>query len=283
MELYTYDTGNTASINQIFTFLGNRVRVFGTTENPWFSGKDVAVVLGYKYSDKAIKAHVKDKCKRVLKALTGPSDLCGLTYNELNSFFINEAGVYSLIFRSKLDLAEKFQDWVFETVLPSIRKTGKYQINSQIKFLQEQVHLKDKEIRKQKTGNILLKNYVDNIKSRDKESILYIATSNTYASQNNFKIGGGASNKLLKGRLATYNSGRPQEDQLYFAAIFKCSDYRQMESRIKDLLFAFKKNTEMYIIHYESLFSILEFMVENYSKEIDKLNEFHPYNSGTYG
>lgn len=306
-----YDTENSCLVSTIFTFLNNNVRVYGTIENPWFCGKDVANVLGYKKLDQAIRTNVKEKFKRTLRDLVGPpvggrsiNDKV-FTYNELNSMFISDAGVYSLIFKSKLALAEQFQDWVFDEVLPSIRKTGKYQINTTIKVLQEkllqtneqlagkdkvirdkdnQLEYKDKQLQeektinlKQKKGNSMLRNFVENIKTREKNSIIYIATSSLYAANSIFKIGGCASNKLLKSRLATYNSGRPQDDQLYFAAIFKCSDFRQMESRIKAILVDFKstkKNTEMFSIHYDSLSAILEFMIENYSKEIDKLNDF---------
>jgi hypothetical protein len=50
------------------------------------------------------------------------------------------------------------------------------------------------------------------IKSRQKDQIIYIATTNAYARQNRFKIGGVKSRSLLKSRLATYNSGRPVGD-----------------------------------------------------------------------
>jgi hypothetical protein len=206
-----------------------------------------------------------------------------LTLNELNSIYINESGLYSLILRSKLESAKVFKKWVTSEVLPSIRKRGQFQVNTQIKLLEEQLETqhaqleaKDQQIKQQKSGNLILKNYVHNIKSRSKEHVIYIATSKLYASQNNFKVGGCSSNKLLKSRLANYNSGRPTQDNMYFAIIFKCSDYRCMESRIKDILAGFrsKKNAEMYVIHYDTLCNIMEFMINNYNSEIDKLNEF---------
>lgn len=269
-----------SSINDVFTFLNNKIRVYGNIDSPWFCGRDVANILKYIDTTQALRKHVDSEDKIILKLIlpTIRNDTpLSLTLNELNSIYINESGLYSLILRSKLESAKVFKKWVTSEVLPSIRKRGQYQIDAQIKLLEQQVEERDKEIKKQKTGNILLKNYVENVKSRNKESIIYIATSTVYASQNNFKVGGCASNKLLKSRLATYNSGRPQEDQLYYAALFKCADFRQMESRIKDLLAPFKsckKNTEMYIMHYNSLSQIIEFINENYSKEIEKFNEF---------
>lgn len=79
---------------------------------------DVAEALGFKSPSDAIYRLVKDKNKGVCKIQTpgGAQQVAVL----------EEAGVYQLIFSSKLPNAEKFQDWVFEEVLPSIRKTGSY-------------------------------------------------------------------------------------------------------------------------------------------------------------
>ena len=53
-----------------------------------------------------------------------------LTWNAGNTIYINESGLYSLILRSKIDKAKDFQRWVTKEVLPSIRKTGKYEFNN---------------------------------------------------------------------------------------------------------------------------------------------------------
>lgn len=93
-----------------------RAKVVG--DKVYFIGVDVANSLGYKNARDAVKKRVKEKHKlRMRIAYAGQTRM--LT-------FINEAGVYQLIFGSKLDSAEKFQDWVFEDVLPSIRATGGY-------------------------------------------------------------------------------------------------------------------------------------------------------------
>lgn len=79
---------------------------------------DVAAVLGYKNTADAVTRLVKPKNKGVCKIQT-PGGIQSVAVLE-------EAGIYQLIFSSKLPSAEKFQDWVFEEVLPSIRKTGSY-------------------------------------------------------------------------------------------------------------------------------------------------------------
>ena len=95
-----------------------RVRTAEINGEPYFVGKDVAEILGYTNSRKAIIDHVDDEDKGVTKCDT----LGGV--QELT--VINESGLYSLIFSSKLASAKRFKHWVTSEVLPSIRKTGGY-------------------------------------------------------------------------------------------------------------------------------------------------------------
>lgn len=90
----------------------------------WCVGKDVAEILGYKDTDKAIRDHVDAEDQELLK----PADLAGLKIPNRGLIFINESGLYSLIFGSQLPEAKKFTRWVTSEVLPSIRKTGTYSV-----------------------------------------------------------------------------------------------------------------------------------------------------------
>lgn len=87
---------------------------------PWFVGLDVAKRLGYSNSRDAISKHVDTEDKGVAK--------CDTLGGHQNLSVINESGVYSLCFASKLPGAKKFKRWVTSEVLPSIRKTGSYEI-----------------------------------------------------------------------------------------------------------------------------------------------------------
>lgn len=89
---------------------------------PWFSGKDIAVSLGYENTKDAIKKHVFEEDKSVFQR----SQFATLEIPNRGMTFVNESGLYSLIFGSKLDSARKFKHWVTSEVLPSIRKTGQY-------------------------------------------------------------------------------------------------------------------------------------------------------------
>ena len=137
----------------------------------WFSGKEVAEALGYVNTRQAILRHVRDKYKKRMaeiiesttteiienslnpsycesqreeiglnsevetvenSTISAVSILDGGFFNgRPNRIYIKEPGVYSLIFRSQLDNAMGFQDWVCEEVLPSIRKTGGYTLTPQ--------------------------------------------------------------------------------------------------------------------------------------------------------
>lgn len=98
------------------------IRTLTINGEVWFVGKDVATALGYSDTDQALRRHVDDEDK-----LTRNFDGSG---QNRSMTIINESGVYSLGLSSKLPTAKKFKRWVTSEVLPSIRKTGKYQANS---------------------------------------------------------------------------------------------------------------------------------------------------------
>ena len=87
----------------------------------WFKAKEVAQVLNYKNTEKAIKRHVSENHKRkILFTNQHETHGCSMTY------FLDEAGFYELVFKSRLPAAKIFREWVFTKVLPSIRKHGYY-------------------------------------------------------------------------------------------------------------------------------------------------------------
>lgn len=95
------------------------IRTVTIDGEPWFVGKDIAEALGYSNSRKALIDHVDNEDKGVTNRYT-----LGGTQNLT---IINESGLYSLIFGSKLDSAKKFKRWVTSEVLPAIRKSGHYE------------------------------------------------------------------------------------------------------------------------------------------------------------
>lgn len=105
------------------------VRTMMIDDTPWFVGKDIAEALGYKDANKAVKDHVD---KEDLKACSRKAyaDLAPSLWTNKNDFsdkiFINESGVYALIFGSKKPEAKAFKRWVTSEVLPQLRMSGVY-------------------------------------------------------------------------------------------------------------------------------------------------------------
>lgn len=96
----------------------NEIRTIEIDGEVWFCGLDVAKTLGYSNTSDALIRHCKPR--GIVK-----HDVPTLSSTQSMSF-INEANVYRLIIKSKLPTAERFEEWIFEEVIPSIRKKGFY-------------------------------------------------------------------------------------------------------------------------------------------------------------
>ncbi len=110
----------------------NELQVFNNTEfgsvrttvidgEPFFVGKDVAKILGYRDTSDALKRHVDEEDK-LTRCFTDSGQ-------NREMYIINESGLYSLILRSQLSKARKFKRWVTSEVLPAIRRHGVYAID----------------------------------------------------------------------------------------------------------------------------------------------------------
>lgn len=105
---------------------------------PWFVGKDVAQILGYRDTSDALKKHVDDDDKLSRRfADSGQNRIM---------YIINESGLYSLVLSSKLPTAKKFKRWVTSEVLPTIRKTGGYVANEDV-FVETYLPFADEPIK----------------------------------------------------------------------------------------------------------------------------------------
>lgn len=111
----------------------NDIRIFNNEEfgnirtveingKPYFCGSDIASALGYKRPNDAISAHCRATVKHSIRISGKMQDVN----------FISEGDLYRLITHSKLESAERFEVWVFDEVLPTIRKHGMYAIDELI-------------------------------------------------------------------------------------------------------------------------------------------------------
>ena len=145
-----------------------------------FSGFDVATSLGYANPNEAVVTHCKSSNieKRYVAHKNGGG---------VNAYFIPESEVYRLTMRSNLKSAEKFQDWVTEDVLPSIRKHGAYMTDVTIEkvltdpdlLISLATALKEGKEREEKLKNIAKSTIQGNRTSRSKDKKSNVQTLNS--------------------------------------------------------------------------------------------------------
>ena len=118
-----------------------KIRTVTIDGEPYFVGKDVTEILGYSNASKAIADHVDVEDKLNNESLS--------SLGQRGGWLINESGLYSLILSSKLKSAKRFKHWVTSEVLPSIRKTGQYQMPHLSKEMQAIVLLDTRTVQMQ--------------------------------------------------------------------------------------------------------------------------------------
>lgn len=127
----------------------------------WFPAIKVAELLGYTNPRKAIRDHAKEKGVTIRSVLSNGGNQ--------NKKFIDEGNLYRLISRSKLPQAEQFEEWVFDEVLPAIRKHGIYATDN---VIEQTLNNPDylitvlTEYKKEKEQNLLLKQEIGELKPK---------------------------------------------------------------------------------------------------------------------
>ena len=146
---------------QTFNFESLPVRTLSIDDEPYFVGKDVAEVLGYKRTADAIREHVDLEDKGVGKIQTPGG--------KQNVTIVNESGLYSLIFSSKLESAKRFKRWVTSEVLPAIRKHGLYATDNVIEQTIQNpdyiIHVLT-EFKKEREGRLVAEQQVNELKPK---------------------------------------------------------------------------------------------------------------------
>lgn len=162
----TQTTTNTSLNNKLdfFEYINDGIlRVYGTQNEPWFSGKDVATILGYTNTTQAIRTNVDEEDRSILEHQGGlphsPHN------NQGHSVLINESGLYSLILRSNKPEAKNFKRWVTSEVLPSIRKNGTY----------NNIVINQKELKLKETNDMIeLFNKINSAHLSDRDRLLFL-------------------------------------------------------------------------------------------------------------
>lgn len=234
------------------TFNNQRINIVLDTNNePWFRAKDVITILEYANLDKAYK-HIDHEDR--------------ITFDtERNNIYINESGLYSLIMFSKMRDVKHFQKWLTKDVLPSLRRTDKYRLQTKIDSLTEDFERNFSLKLKQLTIN---KIFIP----LEYDQYIYIASTEFYKKQNYFKVGG--TKTKIENRLSTYNTGRADEDPYIFLYIKSCNNYKVIEDRLNSSLNFFKPNNkkEMFNILFEDLKTLIDMLVNDEKVYIEYIN-----------
>ncbi|CAB4014917.1 anti-repressor [Paramuricea clavata] len=104
------------------------VRIVKSGEEVLFYARDVAESLGYANPQKAVRDHIWKVNRTTVREFQRVTNSFTLEKRHPNTVLLYEPGLYQLVCNSRLPIAEAFQGWVFSEVLPSIRKTGSYQL-----------------------------------------------------------------------------------------------------------------------------------------------------------
>lgn len=146
---------------QIFNFGDEEVKTLVINYEPYFVGKDVADILGYSNTAKAIRDHVDEEDK-----LTERIVLAGQNREVV---LINESGLYSLVLKSKLPSAKQFKRWVTKEVLPTIRKHGAYLTDQKIEeaLLNPDVLINlATQLKEERTGRLIAEQRVNELQPK---------------------------------------------------------------------------------------------------------------------
>ena len=203
---------------EIYNFENENIRVVGTPENPFFVVKDICNILELSNVTNTMR-NIPDKWKssQIIKSASG----------EQLTITVNESGLYKLIMRSNKPIAEKFQEWVCEEVLPSIRKKGEYILQEYKQKLEEQ----KSELEEQ---NNRIKKLQRETQVVDGKNVVYLAKSDD---TEEFYTVGKTIN--LKNRLQAYNDNKLHNFKI--VKYISCKSLLLMNATEKVILAKFNK------------------------------------------
>lgn len=221
--------------NMIQTFVNEEfgtVRTLMKDGQPWFVGKDVAVILGYNEPHKAIARHVDEDDGMKHPVI----DSMGRTQNVT---IVNESGFYSLVLASRMPNAKKFKRWVTSEVLPTIRRTGGY-VGNEDTFVESYLPFADDAVKNLFRLNLMTIRQLNEKIRRDEplvqfanqvadtENVIDIGKMAKLANEENIRIGRNTLFRWLKGRKILMSNNIPYQqfiDRGYF--VVKESVYEQ--------------------------------------------------------
>lgn len=155
-------------VGHLLSYKGNNIStIIDDNVETWWKSSDIMKVLGYKDFDKVVRKNVSAKNKNTLEFLknSNPASLEGLEFfkNDKNVIYVNTSGFFELLDGSGKKEAKEFKYWVNNEVLPTINKTGKYELYEKKKLVINKVD-----------GFVDWYDNNDELSLKDKSSVFYI-------------------------------------------------------------------------------------------------------------
>lgn len=235
-----------------------KIIVIHSSEEIWFCGKDVATMIGYKDTNKAITKFV---CRKLFKRISHITDSYG-SGNQKNTIYINEKGLINLSFKSNLS-SNAMRDTI-NLSIKNIKKKYDF-VPKEIRDLQDKVNKHSLTI-KEHTHTIKKLEYHQKILISDKkrltkDEIIYIVSTYTYSRKGIFKVG--RTKNAMKNRTSGHNVSRIANDRMEVLKIYKVHDSVSMERYIHYIIKAFllPGSKEFFTIPYDNLVDICDRLV----------------------
>jgi len=243
--------------NNILKYDGKEIRVIiDDVGLPWFNGSNVANILEYENGPDALKKHVKDKNKKILKDLV--KDYKNLYPNaQPYSVYIKESGLYSLLKSSHMEKADKFRDWIYEEVLPSLIHTGVYKLSEKQMKEQQKIMFK---LNKFKTENKVLSRKVEILENNMRKEkypnggVVYIYQTVDKKDTNMHKIG---KSDKVHGRIRSSNT--TVADNVEVLYILKVDNPVGVETCLKGVLhqYRYRNKKDYYKCELETIKDVI--------------------------
>ncbi|AAC97848.1 anti-repressor Ant [Melanoplus sanguinipes entomopoxvirus] len=266
----------------------SKINIITYNNCSYYKAKDIADILNYKSVDYFIKKYVKNEHK----------------INYESTIYVNNSGLYYIMFKSKKHEAEKFQNWIKEENLPEIENNKiekittkfqnllylKEQIQKQLNQEKEQLKKEKEQLCKQlnkekeqleqeKQLKEQYKEYCNRLQKLEKNEIIYVLTNNTDLSNNIFKIGKTNINSI-KNRLSTYNTGA--SDPYYYVFYKNVYDGNKIEKEFNYLMNRYnvllnnnKINVELYKLYFPDLEYVLNAVIDSNDVLINIIKQKH--------
>jgi prophage antirepressor-like protein len=264
-------------INNIIKYNNEEITVIIDNNNiPWFSAINVANVLGYNNTRKAI---IKNVAKQDRTSFSDLEKFINKIPKNMqpHAIYINESGLYSLILNSKKQIAKEFRQWITSEVIPSIRKSGSYQIEEKYKDKLDKLNDKLKEAKKE----IRILKHNQKKKNYKATGMIYVIRPIDTTKKNLLKPG---KTTNFNERLGVYNTGLPNNVEILFT--LEVDDPDAVEHCMKGLLhkYVYRKNKEYYECTLKKIREVIfkcdklvhdEYYCENCQSRITSINHFN--------